>query len=178
MIRSRYLKTLKYSALTCVIALLIVAVSAPAAAQTQCQQWTDVLLDSSSNCTNDPRRDRTSDVDTMYWNGHEYMVLNQGNELTVWNVDDRANPRYVTGSDFNFGTVGDSDYDLIDFDICDDCRFGVLDHKKAGSAIWDFGTGSVPSFEGHIRLFPRKQGQYRLHSWIAAVPHFELGHHG
>jgi len=47
---------------------------------------------------------------------------------------------------FNFGTRGDSDYDLTQFDVCDECRYGVLAHKVNRTVVFDLGTGAVPTF--------------------------------
>jgi hypothetical protein len=115
-------------------------------AQGYCPVWTDVLLDTSSNCVASPRRDRAFGVDTLTWGASEFLILNRGNEFSLYNINDPANPFSVASSDFDFGTRGDSDYDLVDFDVCDDCRFGVLAHKVKRTVIFDMGTGGTPTF--------------------------------
>jgi len=130
------------------ITLFLLLPAAPAAAQ-YCPSWSAELIDTSDNCVNDPRRERASDTRTIRWKGHDYLIINLGNELNIYNIDNPASPNLVDESGFNFGTVGDSDYDLIDFDVCDDCRFGLLAHKVARTVVFDFGTGTIPSFGTH-----------------------------
>ena len=129
------------------LALIAVASASPAAAQTHCASWADTLLDTTNNCVSEPWRPRASDVQTFRWNGHDYMVLHTGNEISIYNIDDPANPSHTSSSDFDFGTRGDSDYDLIDFDFCDDCRYPILSHKVKRTVIFDLGGGSTPAFQ-------------------------------
>ncbi len=130
------------------LALIAVASASPAAAQTyHCASWADTLLDSTNNCVSEPWRDRASDVQTFRWNGHDYMVLHTGNEISIYNIDDPTNPSHTSSSDFDFGTRGDSDYDLIDFDFCDDCRYPILSHKVTRTVIFDLGGGATPAFQ-------------------------------
>ena len=67
--------------------------------------------------------------------------------MSIYNIDDPANPTGTSSSSFDFGTRGDSDYDLIDFDFCDDCRFAISSHKVARTVIFDLGSGSTPDFK-------------------------------
>jgi len=129
------------------LALIAVASASPAAAQTHCASWADTLLDTTNNCVSEPWRPRASDVQTFRWNGHDYMVVHTGNEISIYNIDDPANPSHTSSSDFDFGTRGDSDYDLIDFDFCDDCRYPILSHKVERTVIFDLGGGSTPAFQ-------------------------------
>ena len=122
-VRTTFLRTAPILALV----LFVVAPASPAAAETHCTTWVDTLLTyenypPSVQCVSDPRYPRSSDVETFRWKGHDYMIMNLGNELSIYNVDDPANPTHTATSDFDFGTRGDSDYDLIDFDVCDECR--------------------------------------------------------
>ena len=39
--------------------------------------------------------------------------------------------------------VGDSDYDLMNFSICDDCRYGIANFKLA-TVLFDLGTAAEP----------------------------------
>jgi len=128
------------------LALFAVASASPAAAQTHCASWVDTLLDTTNNCVSEPFRPRASDVETFHWKGHDYVIFNMGNELTIYNIDDPANPAHTATSEFGFGTRGDSDYDLIDFDVCDDCRYGILSHKVKRTVVFDLGAGATPSF--------------------------------
>ena len=127
--------------------LVFLFLASPATAQTHCTQWVDRVLDTSNSCTNEPFRDRSTGVETFVWNGHEYLMFNGGNELFLYNIDDPANPDLVEKSAFNFGNRGDSDYDLLRFDISDNSRYVVLAHKGARTVVVDLGTGTIPSFD-------------------------------
>ena len=134
------------------LALIAVVSASPAEAQSHCASWADTLLTVENypvvvQCVSDPAYDRASDVQTFRWNGHHYMVLHTGNEMSIYNIDDPANPSHTSSSSFEFGTRGDSDYDLIDFDFCDDCRFAISSHKVARTVIFDLGSGSTPDFQ-------------------------------
>jgi hypothetical protein len=123
----------------------------PAAAQSYCQEWTQVLLDTSVSCVSDPRRPRAFGVEAFTWKGRDYLALNAGNELWIYNIDDPDRPVLTAESGFEFGTVGDSDYDLLEFDVGNDSRFAVLGHKKVRTVVVDLGTAEVPRFAGHTR---------------------------
>jgi hypothetical protein len=129
--------------------LVFLSLASPVTAQTHCTNWLEAnrLLDTSSNCTNEPFRDRSKDVETFTWKGHDYLMFSGGNELFIFNIDDPTNPDLVEESRFNFGTVGDSDYDLLRFDISDDSRYVVLGHKVARTVVVDLGVGMTPSFD-------------------------------
>ncbi len=140
------------------LVLFVVAPASPAAAQTHCTTWVDTLLTyenrpPSVQCVSDPSFPRSSDVETFRWKGHDYMIMNSGNELWIYNVDDPANPVLTATSDFDFGVRGDSDYDLIDFDVCDGCRYGILSHKVKRTVVFDLGAGGTPSFPGGAYAF-------------------------
>ena len=123
----------------------------PAAAQSYCQEWTQVLLDTTESCVSDPRRPRAFGVEAFTWKGRDYFALNAGNELWIYNIDDPDRPVLTAESAFEFGTVGDSDYDLLSFDVCDGCRFGVIEHKKVRTVVFDLGTAEMPRFSGHTK---------------------------
>ena len=129
-----------------VTAFIVLGPALPAAAQIHCASWIDTLLDTTDNCVSEPWRPRASDVETFSWKGHEYMIFNRGNELSIYNIDDPKNPTLTATSNFNFGTRGDSDYDLIDFDVCDECRYAVLSHKVKRTVVFDLGAAGTPSF--------------------------------
>jgi len=135
------------------LALVAAASASPASAQTHCTSWVDTLLDTTENCVSEPWRPRASDVDTFRWKGHDYVIFNRGNELSIYNIDDPKNPTHTATSDFDFGTRGDSDYDLIDFDVCDDCRYAVLSHKVKRTVVFDLGAGGTPSFPAGAYAF-------------------------
>ena len=110
---------------------------------------TATLLDTSGNCVSDPRRDRAFGVESFAWKGHSYLMLNRGNELEIFNIDQPSAPKSIARSNYQFGTAGDSDYDLIVFDVCDDCRYGVFYHKVEGVVVFDLGLNTYPKFSGH-----------------------------
>ena len=140
------LKKHSRGALLGAVALLVSIPAIPAAAQGYCARWIDTLLDTSDNCVNEPWRERSLGIENLRWKGHDYVIFNRGNEFSIYNIDDPADPKHVDTSRFKFGTAGDSDYDLLRFDVCDDCRYGVFAHKVKGTVIFDMGTGSAPSF--------------------------------
>jgi len=137
---------LSRAALLGVAALLVMTPAIPAAAQGHCARWVDTLLDTSDDCVSEPWRDRAMGIENLRWKGHDYVVFNRGNELSIYDIDNPADPRHVGTSAFKFGTRGDSDYDLLNFDVCNDCRYGVFSHKVKGTVIFDLGAGGVPSF--------------------------------
>ena len=46
---------------------------------------------------------------------------------------------------FNIPNVGDSDYDMVSFSVCDDCRWGIANFKVA-TVLFDLGAGPTPEF--------------------------------
>ena len=149
MFRSRY--SLKISSRIVLGALVfaLAATALPAMAQSYCQDWTATLLDTSNNCVSDPRRERAFGIETFTWKGHDYMMLNVGNELALYNIDDSSGPKIIDQSNYQFGTAGDSDYDLLGFDVCDDCRYGAFAHKVKNVVVIDLGGGEYPKFAGY-----------------------------
>jgi hypothetical protein len=67
-----------------------------------------------------------------------------GNELQLWNVTDPANPVMGSTSRFRITNLGDSDYDLVNYSVCDDCRYGIANFKLA-TVLFDLGTASAPT---------------------------------
>lgn len=142
---SRIRSRVRISALCCVTGISLLA--APRAlSQDLCASWGPRLLDTSDNCVNEPFRNRAKDVKVFHWQGHDYMMFNGGNELFLYNIDEPARPIKVAESRFRFGTRGDSDYDLLRFDVSDDSRYLVLAHKVKRTVVVDLGTGPTPAF--------------------------------
>jgi PKD repeat protein len=131
--------------------LAFLALASPVGAQECVQQVLPRLIDTSDNCVTEPWRELAKGNETFSWKSHDYLMINLGNELVIYNVDDPINPSKVDESNFNFGTVGDSDHDLLRFDISDNSRFAVFAHKVARTVVVDLGTGPVPAFTGHTR---------------------------
>ncbi len=74
------------------------------------------------------------------------LIHSTGNDLSIWNIQNPAHPKEVSNSDFQVGNLGDSDYDLLSWTACDDCRFGVATFKL-GAVAFDLGTEDLPSFQ-------------------------------
>jgi len=99
----------------------------------------------SLNCRGEPSIPKFFEVSTFSWGGRDYLALNTGNELSLYRITDPLNPTPETASHFNVGNQGDSDYDLLNYSICDDCRYGVATYKL-GTVLFDLGTGAAPRF--------------------------------
>jgi hypothetical protein len=97
------------------------------------------------DCTAIPDIDRVFRMQTITWKGHDYLFLDEGNEIRIFNIDIPQNPVVVAGSSFDVPNVGDSDYDMLSFSVCDDCRYGIANFKGA-TVLFDLGTGSTPIF--------------------------------
>lgn len=110
------------------------------------------LLRSSLNCTGLPSIPKYFDPTTFSWGGRKILVVNDGNELVYWNITNPMSPVPIAGSNFNVPNQGDSDYDLMNYSICDNCRYGVAVFKL-GIVIWDQGVGINPSF-GQRKFYP------------------------
>ena len=143
-----------------VVAFFVMGAAPRVEAQSYCQEWTDVLLDTTYSCVSSPLRERAFGTETFTFGGNEYLMLNRGNEFGLYRISDadRYDPRNVDDSSFRFGTAGDSDYDLMAFDVCDDCRYGVMDHKVAGVVLFDLGTGAEPQFRDWAKYSILNQG--------------------
>ena len=148
---SRIIQHITSGVIGCALVVAALFPAAPAAAQSYCQEWTQVLLDTTYSCVSDPRRDRAFGVESFTWKGHDYVMLNVGNEFVIYNIDDPAYPTLIAESGFEFGTAGDSDYDMVGFDVCDDCRYGILSNKVAQMVIFDLGGGAAPAFSGFTK---------------------------
>lgn len=110
------------------------------------------LLKSSLNCTGLPSIPKYFDPTKLEWFGKQILVVNDGNELIYWNITNPNNPIQIAWSNFNVANQGDSDYDLMTYSICDNCRYGVAVFKL-GIVIWDQGVGPNPAF-GQRYFYP------------------------
>ncbi len=103
------------------------------------------LMRSSINCLGMPTIDKFFDPMVFTWKGKTYLTVNDGNELEVWDATDPEHPVARGQSNFNVDNMGDSDYDLLNQSICDDCRYGV-GVWKLGQVVFDLGTGAAPTW--------------------------------
>jgi len=133
------------SAANVITVLAVAALCSPCAADQPLEEVLPLLNDTTASCESIPNIDRAMGVDALVWNGHEYLIANLGNELGIWNTDAEQAPVFVTQSLFDVGNQGDSDYDLLAFSVCDDCRFGVANFKL-GTVLFDLGEGTTPDF--------------------------------
>ncbi len=131
-----------------VACLLLSAGSAVAQPTPDCLQELEPLLhDTSNNCIGHPTNPKFFETTTFYWSGTQQLAVNDGNELQVWDLTDPQNPMAGDHSNFNVPNLGDSDYDLLNFTICDDCRWGAASYK-AGQVLFDlWGANGVPGSE-------------------------------
>jgi len=102
-------------------------------------------LRTSLNCRGEPSIPKYFDASIFRWSGHDELVVSNGNNLILWNVDDPREPVAGPTSIFAVGNMGDSDYDLMNYSLCDDCRWAAADFKS-GSFLFDLGTGPAPAF--------------------------------
>lgn len=107
---------------------------------------------SPTNCSAQPEIDRVFRLQTITWKGHDYLFADEGNEIRIFNIDNPLNPTTVATSTFNIPNVGDSDYDMVNFTVCNDCRYGMASYKAA-TVLFDLGTGTTPSFVGVHKNF-------------------------
>ncbi len=107
---------------------------------------------SPTNCSAQPEIDRVFRLQTITWKGNKYLFIDEGNEIKIRNIDDPLNPGSGDSSFFNIQNVGDSDYDLMSFSVCDDCRYGIANYKAA-TVLFDLGTGATPSFVDEYKNF-------------------------
>jgi Putative binding domain, N-terminal/Viral BACON domain len=108
----------------------------------------DHVLDinySPANCSAQPSIDRVFRLQQIRWKGHDYLFVDEGNEIKIFNIDNPLNPIVETTSVFDIPNLGDSDYDLVNFSVCDDCRWGIANYKVA-TVLFDLGTGPTPVF--------------------------------
>ena len=131
-----------------VAALLILFAGAAAAQPTpECLQALSPLLeDTSNNCIGHPTNPKYFDTSTFLWGGRTQLAVNVGNEIQLWDISDATDPDEGDFSAFPVDNQGDSDYDLLNHSICDECRWGFATFKLA-NVIFDLGTNpSIPDF--------------------------------
>lgn len=110
------------------------------------------LLRSSTNCTGHPSIPKYFDPQVFAWGERDILAVSDGNEILFWDVTNQERPIFIAQSNFNVANQGDSDYDLMNFSVCEGCRYGTAAFKL-GIVIWDLGTGLNPTF-GARHFFP------------------------
>ena len=128
-----------------VIGAALLLLPLPAASQTCLEALEPLLEDTSDDCIGIPSNPKYFEASTFNWSGSSRLAVNTGNELRLWTVDDPKDPAFAAASAFNVHNQGDSDYDLLSYSFCDDCRFGVAAFKL-GVALFDLGTSTSPGF--------------------------------
>jgi hypothetical protein len=109
----------------------------------------DFLLDTADELPYLSRRALSTEI--LRWAGHDYLVVNDGNGLVLWNVDDPAAPVLSTSRQLiGYGSAlltpaAARDHNLFNISMCDDCRY-VVGHSESVAAIFiDLGTGAEPN---------------------------------
>ena len=134
------------------LALIAGLVPATDASAQACFEHIRNLNYSPTNCSAQPEIDRVFRLQTITWQGSKYLFVDEGNEIKIMNIDDPLNPGSGSSSYFNIANVGDSDYDLMSFSVCDDCRYGIANYKAA-TVLFDLGTGATPNFVDETKNF-------------------------
>ncbi len=152
--------TLRRASLLTMAAATLLATSVTPLMAQDCLQWVPPLLhNTSANPSGLPSNPRILGTDVMYWNGAPYLVANNGNNLDLWRISSAQSPGAKIESFFNAGVLGDRDYNLFNFSVCDDCQFGVASFEQLGVVLFSLGTGQNPSFQSNPRKYPTAQSK-------------------
>ncbi len=149
--------------LCCVASLLVVAVAATPTVWSQgsCAVYSSPpLLDTSADPGGTPFTKRALGVKLYRYGSDQYIVYNTGNDLAIRNLNDPENPGPPHVSDFNVPPFGDRDYNLFNFDICDDGVLGIAGFDAQGTVLFSLGTpgtSQFPSF-GNFTYFDESGG--------------------
>jgi hypothetical protein len=108
---------------------------------------------------------RAHGAELLRWQDHDYLVVNDGNGLQIWNIDSPTTPVLTTSRSIiclGFTCVSfpiDSHgYNLYNFSFCDDCRYGLASFSSAGTVLIDLGEGPAPSLTA-LEHYPDSRGQ-------------------
>jgi len=134
--------------------LVVAGLTGPtiASAQTCLEALEPLLEDTSDDCIGIPSNPKFFEASTFSWGGSGLLAINTGNELKLWNIDAPQNPVFAAASALNVPNQGDSDYDLLSYSFCDECRWGVAVFKL-GISLFDLGTGNAPGFDADLTYF-------------------------
>ncbi len=90
------------------LALIAGLVPATDAAAQACFEHIRNLNYSPTNCSAQPEIDRVFRLQEIIWKGHNYLFVDEGNEIKIFNIDSPLNPTNVTTSNFNIQNVGEN----------------------------------------------------------------------
>ena len=134
------------------VVVLLFALVGGASAQFDCLEFLPPpMFDTSSNPAASPANPRSRGAEVISWGGHQYLVHGIGNELELFNVDNPASPGAGFRSGFGVPPYGDRDYNLFNFTVCDDCRYGAAGFDVQGLVLFDFGSNTTPAWAGDQR---------------------------
>jgi len=160
------------AAITC---CLFAVVSMPAVAADCLDALQPLLEDTSDDCVGIPSNPKFFEASTFRWGGTERLIVNTGNELKLWSVQKPRSPVFGAASAFNVPNQGDSDYDLLNFSVCDGCRYGVAVFKL-GISLFDFGTLSAPGFTDDFAYMTSSEPQGAFTFSIGGQQYLEPSH--
>ena len=118
-----------------------------------CQTFVKNISNTSYDCTTISTNFRFMNNGIFSWKNKPFYITSTGNDLVVYDINGSyaANPRRVTGSAFHVPNQGDSDYDLLNFSVCDECQYGTANFKL-GLVIFSFIGNVNPVFSIHARF--------------------------
>jgi len=93
-------------------------------------------------------------IESLRYIGHDYFLVNTGNNISAWRIDNPQQPKMDASSSFNMGYFGDRDHNLLRFVTGEDCRFGIAAYESLGIAIFDLGDGEVSAFGYGLSFSP------------------------
>ncbi len=127
-----------------------------------------LLHDTSNNCLGLETNFKFFDISRFQWRGRPQIAVNTGNNIQIWDISDPQSPHDVDNSGFGVPNQGDSDYDLLNYSICDDCRWGVATYKL-GHVLFGMGIDpSEPDFQQHRYYETGSQeplGSFTFEAW-------------
>jgi hypothetical protein len=134
-----------------VVAIFVIAMLLTlASVHCQTLEYVGPPIFDTSHQPDDPLTKRALSLDVMAWDGINYLVVNLGNEVRLWRIDDPLHPHQQSTSRFRVPPYGDRDYNLYRVDTCDDCRYGVAAYQTQGSVLFDLGSLATPRFSADV----------------------------
>ena len=113
-----------------------------------------VFFNNMNSCSSEPREDRVLGMTRFSWSGRDLYIVLRGNNYSIYQWRG-VRFQSIDSSHFSVGNQGDSDYDLMNVAVCDDCRYGAASYKMA-LVIFDLGTGLFPDTADHVKDYNRK----------------------